>query len=44
MSSSKAPGARTEYGAKGRQAKVALGGAATCEWEAEAAVRREAEW
>lgn len=44
MNSPKAPGARTEHGAKGRQAKAAPGGPAFCGWEAEAATCREGEW
>lgn len=38
----RAPGTRMECGAKGRQAKAAPAGAAACEWEAEAAIAREA--
>lgn len=34
----KGPGTRAKCGAKGRQAKAAPGGAAACEWEAEAAI------
>lgn len=44
MNSPKARGARTVHGAKGRQAKAAPGGAASCEWEAEAAACRGAKW
>ena len=44
MNLPRAPGTRAKCGAKGRQAKAAPGGAVACEWEAEAAICRAAEW
>ena len=38
------PGTRKEHSTKGRQAKATPGGTAAGEWEAKAAICREAQW